>query len=116
MSKAFRTERLLRDVQFLQSNPIEGAAVEPKGADLTEWHGNVTLEGSNFHFIVTFPPQYPTTAPTVRMSTLLPHPNVQPNGVVCCDALGNNRSNHEEIVGGAWAGWCVTLASSSSQS
>lgn len=54
VNRGFALERLQRDVELLHNNPIQGVAMAPVDDDLFLWHGNVSLHGSVYHFVVTF--------------------------------------------------------------
>ena len=96
-------KRLLHDQQEL-ANPMETAALLrvaacPLESNMLEWHVNLTapeehpLAGAVFHAVMTFPPNYPSSPPTVTLQTPLPHENVSRSRgggwELCCDMLGN---------------------------
>jgi ubiquitin-protein ligase len=37
-----------------------------------------TLQAAPFHFLLKFPPDYPTSSPELRLFQPIPHPNVKP--------------------------------------
>ena len=104
--------KLLLNVVLLEirKNFLDHGVVEPVDDDLFLWHGNVRLcdadgqEEAVYHFAMGFTKMYPSVAPVVRFLSPVPHPNVQANGVFCCELLGNTTWAHDQLVQGE-SGW-----------
>ncbi|KAJ0675046.1 putative ubiquitin-conjugating enzyme E2, ubiquitin-conjugating enzyme/RWD [Helianthus annuus] len=55
-------------------------------------------DGGFFNAIMTFPPNYPNSPPTVRFTSEVWHPNVYPDGKVCISILhppGDDPNGYE---------------------
>uniref|UniRef100_A0A2C9VZ45 UBC core domain-containing protein n=2 Tax=Manihot esculenta TaxID=3983 RepID=A0A2C9VZ45_MANES len=51
-----------------------------------------------FHAVMSFPPDYPNSPPTVKFTSSIWHPNVHPNGFVCISILhppGDDPNGYE---------------------
>ncbi|KAK9829905.1 hypothetical protein WJX72_008590 [[Myrmecia] bisecta] len=76
------TRRLLRDLKEVLEHPLENVTARPlSSGDLQIWHGNVRGEDGAFvdvpvHFLLVFPDDYPSCAPSLYLPTVIPHPNV----------------------------------------
>ncbi|KAG5495254.1 hypothetical protein JKF63_02309 [Porcisia hertigi] len=83
---------LLRQMQEVQENPVDGVQVRPSDL-LTEYH--VDLDGpegtpfaaGRFHVILMFDEQYPEVPPKGFFRTKIFHPNVSERGEICVNAL-----------------------------
>jgi ubiquitin-protein ligase len=88
----------------MHSSPIEVAsAAFADDANIYEVHANLVAPdgpycGIPFHVVIVFPRDYPTSPPSVRLSTMIPHPNVFSTTCVCVDLLQAN-SSREPYVG-----------------
>uniref|UniRef100_A0A251T1Z3 Putative ubiquitin-conjugating enzyme/RWD-like protein n=1 Tax=Helianthus annuus TaxID=4232 RepID=A0A251T1Z3_HELAN len=57
-----------------------------------------SIDGGFFNAIMTFPPNYPNSPPTVRFTSEVWHPNVYPDGKVCISILhppGDDPNGYE---------------------
>ena len=69
-----------RDLRELQLEELITIAAEPAD-DITVWRVSLTApdgmyKGVPFHLVMTFPAEYPSKPPRVRLCTLIDHPNV----------------------------------------
>jgi len=77
----------------IQSEPVEGVALELHEESLFEW--KVYIEGPTetdyaggiFQLLMKFPQDYPMSPPTVTFLSDFWHPNVYPDGKVCISIL-----------------------------
>jgi len=91
---ASATAKLLQN-QFkkIQSEPVEGIAVELSDDNLNEWKVFIEgpketfYEGGIFQLSMKFPPDYPMMPPTVHFTSDFWHPNVYHDGKVCISIL-----------------------------
>ena len=89
------SKRLQKELMSLMmSNELDGlASAFPEDDNMFRWVG--TLKGSastvyeNLEYKITmsFPEDYPYTAPTIKFSTPCFHPNVDAHGNICLDIL-----------------------------
>jgi ubiquitin-conjugating enzyme E2 R len=77
----------------IQSEPVEGIAVELSDDNLHEWRVFIEgpketfYEGGIFQLAMKFPPDYPMSPPTVTFVSDFWHPNVYTDGKVCISIL-----------------------------
>jgi len=77
----------------IQSEPVEGIAVELKDDNLHEWRVYIEgpketfYEGGIFQLVMKFPPDYPMSPPVVTFVSDFWHPNVYTDGKVCISIL-----------------------------
>jgi ubiquitin-conjugating enzyme E2 R len=77
----------------IQSEPVEGIAVELNDDNLHEWKVYIEgpketfYEGGIFQLAMKFPSDYPMSPPTVTFISDFWHPNVYPDGKVCISIL-----------------------------
>lgn len=77
----------------IQSEPVEGIAVELSDDNLHEWKVYIEgpketfYEGGIFQLAMKFPTDYPMSPPTVTFISDFWHPNVYPDGKVCISIL-----------------------------
>jgi len=77
----------------IQSEPVEGIAVELSDDNLHEWKVYIEgpketfYEGGIFQLAMKFPPDYPMSPPTVTFISEFWHPNVYTDGKVCISIL-----------------------------
>jgi len=91
---ASATAKLLQN-QFkkIQSEPVEGIAVELNDDNLNEWKVFIEgpketfYEGGIFQLSMKFPSDYPMMPPTVHFVSDFWHPNVYNDGKVCISIL-----------------------------
>ena len=97
------TRRLQKDLKELMDAdvPLVGVAAKPMDNNLFVWRANIkgpetsAYYGGVFHMEITFPQNYPVSAPSIRMFTDIPHPCVS-NRMIKLDMLDSK---------GAKAGW-----------
>uniref|UniRef100_A0A0M3HW76 E2 ubiquitin-conjugating enzyme n=2 Tax=Ascaris TaxID=6251 RepID=A0A0M3HW76_ASCLU len=84
--------RLIRELEDLERNAIEGCWARPKGDDLFEWVAviegpeDTVYRGGTFFLELYIPKDYPFHPPTVTFLTQIYHCNIS-RGVVCIDVL-----------------------------
>jgi len=91
---ASASSKLLQN-QFkkIQSEPVEGIAVELKDDNLFEWRVFIEgpketfYDGGVFQLSMKFPNDYPMSPPTVAFASDFWHPNVYTDGKVCISIL-----------------------------
>jgi len=77
----------------IQSDPVEGIAVDLFDDNLFEWKVFIEgpketfYEGGIFQLAMKFPQDYPMSPPTVHFASDFWHPNVYPDGKVCISIL-----------------------------
>jgi len=77
----------------IQSEPVEGIAVELKDDNLYEWRVFIEgpketfYEGGIFQLVMKFPNDYPMSPPVVTFVSDFWHPNVYTDGKVCISIL-----------------------------
>lgn len=82
----------LREVCMGATGPLAPSAF-PKGDNLFEWVATIkgvpgtVYDGLKYKLSMSFPPEYPYSAPTVRFITPCFHPNVDQFGAICIDIL-----------------------------
>ncbi|KAF9642738.1 hypothetical protein BDM02DRAFT_3124201 [Thelephora ganbajun] len=94
------TKRLSSELMTLMMSSSPGISAFPKSdANLFEWAG--TIEGASatiyaglrFKISISFPPNYPYAAPTIKFDTPCYHPNVDlTGGAICLDILQDKWS------------------------
>ncbi|KAJ8078475.1 Ubiquitin-conjugating enzyme E2 11 [Marasmius tenuissimus] len=94
------TKRLSNELMTLMMSSSPGISAFPKSdGNLFEWIG--TIEGApgtiyaglTFRISITFPPNYPYVAPTLKFETPCYHPNVDlAGGSICLDILQDKWS------------------------
>lgn len=89
------TKRLSQELMNLMMTSPPGISAFPKSeANLFEWAGTIEgaagtiYSGLTFKISITFPPNYPYAAPTIKFDTPCYHPNVDlAGGAICLDIL-----------------------------
>ncbi|KAI8054676.1 ubiquitin-conjugating enzyme/RWD-like protein [Syncephalis plumigaleata] len=87
------TKRLQSELMQLMMANIDGVTAFPVGDSLLTWAGTITgpagtvYEGLVFKISMTFPADYPFSAPVVRFESPCYHPNVDVHGNICLDIL-----------------------------
>ena len=91
--------RINRDMMTIFKEAAPGMVVIPDEMDMTKIHALVTgpfdtpYEGGFFYFLIRCPPNYPLSAPKVKLMTTCDgtvrfNPNFYKNGMVCLSILG----------------------------
>ncbi|XP_039159818.1 ubiquitin-conjugating enzyme E2 14 isoform X2 [Eucalyptus grandis] len=103
---------LQKQLRDLCRNPVDGfSAGLVDETNVFEWSVSVigppdTLyEGGFFSAIMSFPPNYPVSPPTVRFTSEMWHPNVYPDGKVCISILHppGDDPNGYELASERWS-------------
>jgi len=87
----------------IQSEPVEGIAVELNNDNLFEWRvfiegpKDTFYEGGVFQLLMKFPNDYPMSPPVVQFTSDFWHPNVYTDGKVCISIL--HPPGHDEMSG-----------------
>ncbi|KAH7297955.1 hypothetical protein KP509_25G020800 [Ceratopteris richardii] len=103
---------LRKQLKDLSRRPVEGfSAGLVDDSNIFEW--NVTIigppdtlyEGGFFNAIMSFPPNYPNSPPSVRFTSEMWHPNVYPDGRVCISILHapGDDPNGYELASERWS-------------
>ena len=85
--------RIMKDIDLLSKEPIDGVTAGPIGEDLFHWHAKINgpagtpYEGGVFVVDIKFPFDYPLKPPKCEFETQVYHPNVSPRGEICLDIL-----------------------------
>ena len=91
--------RIKRDMMTIFKEPAPGMIIVPDEMDMTKIHALVTgpfdtpYEGGFFYFLIRCPPNYPISAPKVKLmttgqGTVRFNPNFYKNGMICLSILG----------------------------
>eukprot|EP00039_Didymoeca_costata_P013938 m.218677 g.218677 ORF g.218677 m.218677 type:complete len:180 (-) comp15905_c1_seq1:101-640(-) len=92
------TKRLQKELQSLMFSKDKSVSAFPNGSNLLEWTGTITgpaetvYESLTYKLSLSFPSDYPCSAPTVKFVTPCYHPNVDNHGNICLDILKENWS------------------------
>ena len=87
-----------KELLDLEREPPSNCTAGPIGDDLFHWSGTISgpsdspYAGGIFWLDIHFPNQYPFKPPKVRFNTKIYHPNINSNGSICLDILGNEWS------------------------
>eukprot|EP01088_Endostelium_zonatum_P004109 TRINITY_DN15329_c0_g1_i1.p1 TRINITY_DN15329_c0_g1~~TRINITY_DN15329_c0_g1_i1.p1 ORF type:complete len:236 (-),score=70.72 TRINITY_DN15329_c0_g1_i1:29-736(-) len=93
MSSNAAAKLLMQQYQKLQSDPVEGFAVEIDESNIFEWKiyiegpKQTLYEGGIFQLLMKFPTDYPMSPPDLKFVSEFWHPNVYDNGKVCISIL-----------------------------
>ncbi|CAG2110830.1 unnamed protein product, partial [Medioppia subpectinata] len=91
-------KRIHKELTELQRDPPPGCTAAPNGTDYFQWSGSIEgppdtpYEGGLFNVQITFPANYPLSAPQISFTTTIFHPNVSQTGAICLDTLKRNWS------------------------
>lgn len=106
--------RLLADLRELERQPLPMVSARPLEHDLFTWHCNLMgpentpYAGGLFHFVLSFPHNYPNKPPSARVLSPIPHPHVH-GDLVCLDLLSDYASyflsvdSGEKVLGTGWS-------------
>ena len=87
------TKRLQSELMSLMMTPPVGVSAFPNSDNMFSWAGTIegvsgtVYEGLSYKLSLSFPTDYPYSAPTVRFETPIFHPNVDQFGNICLDIL-----------------------------
>jgi ubiquitin-conjugating enzyme E2 C len=90
-------KRLRTELAQIVMGSCSGVSAFP-GSDILQWTGTIegpsatVYEGVTFALSISFPLEYPYTAPTVKFVTPCFHPNVDTAGNICLDILSEQWS------------------------
>ncbi|GLJ44516.1 hypothetical protein SUGI_0934460 [Cryptomeria japonica] len=108
MSGSQATLLLRKQLKELCKNPVDGfSAGLVDDSNLFEWNVAIigppgTLyEGGCFNALMSFPPNYPNSPPSVTFTSEMWHPNVYPDGRVCISILhppGDDPNGYEHAT------------------
>jgi ubiquitin-conjugating enzyme E2 G1 len=112
MSESQASLLLRKQLKDISRNPVDGfSAGLVDDCNVFEW--NVTIigppdtlyEGGYFNAIMSFPPNYPNSPPSVRFTSEMWHPNVYPDGRVCISILHapGDDPNGYELASERWS-------------
>ncbi|KAF1981361.1 ubiquitin-conjugating enzyme [Aulographum hederae CBS 113979] len=101
-SAAAAAVRLSRELRTMQSSNdgIEGVSVGLVDDDVFKWEVMLMINddcefygGGFFRARLVFPPDYPSSPPSLTFMTPVFHPNIYPNGEVCISILHPARDD-----------------------
>lgn len=87
------SKRLQQELMTLMMSGDKGVSAFPDGDNLFSWIGTISgaegtvYEGLSYKLSLSFPSNYPYSAPTVKFETPCFHPNVDTHGNICLDIL-----------------------------
>lgn len=89
--------RILKELQDLSTNPLEGCFIELVGDNLYKWRAIIKgpdsspYAGGRFELAIELPQNYPFRPPDVKFKTKIYHTNVKSDdGTLCADVFQNS--------------------------
>lgn len=95
--------RIMRELNDLQQNPMEGITVETVGNDMFHMKAQIRgppstpYENGIFTLNIEIPFDYPLKPPKCQFGTKIYHPNIGQNGEICLDILKGNWKPNENL-------------------
>ncbi|KAL7177333.1 hypothetical protein ACSBR2_030648 [Camellia fascicularis] len=90
--------RLEMELRDMNENPPTHISFGPLSDDMFQWQGiimgpvDTPFEGGLFHLSIEFPIDYPLMPPQVKFQTKVYHPNVDQDGTIDINILGEEWS------------------------
>lgn len=82
-----------------------GASAGPiKKTNIFEWNAILTgpkktpYEDNIYKLLITFPKNFPESAPSIKFVTKIFHPNVSINGDICVSSIGSKWNESTDII------------------
>eukprot|EP01130_Rhizamoeba_saxonica_P017014 TRINITY_DN8038_c0_g1_i2.p1 TRINITY_DN8038_c0_g1~~TRINITY_DN8038_c0_g1_i2.p1 ORF type:complete len:156 (-),score=21.32 TRINITY_DN8038_c0_g1_i2:57-500(-) len=90
--------RINKELQEINTDPPTSCSAGPNGDDLFHWSATIMgpedspYSGGVFFLDINFPEDYPYSAPKIRFTTKVYHPNINASGNICLDILKSQWS------------------------
>jgi len=91
--------RLQSDLRQISTDPPQGCSASPASdSNIFVWRASIfgppdsAWEGGIFSLRLTFSEDYPTSAPRVRFTSQMFHPNIYQDGSICLDIIQDKWS------------------------
>lgn len=97
-------KRLQSELMSMMMDKTPGVSAFPEGDNMLSWRATIDgpeasfYEGMEFSLIISFPGNYPMTAPTAKFETPIFHPNIDMSGNICLDILKDKWSASLSVV------------------
>jgi len=109
MAKSAAALQLQKELKEVVNDPLNDyCKVELENDSLFEWNiwflgpPGTDYEGGIFHSLMTFPPDYPFSPPSLKLVSDFWHPNVYKNGPVCISILHTPDPMNPDENGQNW--------------
>ncbi|KAK8836244.1 hypothetical protein M9Y10_039876 [Tritrichomonas musculus] len=85
--------KIMKELETITKNPMEGITVEQVGNDIFHWHAQIygppktAYEGGLFVLDIKIPFDYPLKPPECHFETKIYHPNISKEGAMCLYVL-----------------------------
>lgn len=95
--------RIMRELDTLAKDPIEGVTIGQVGDDIFHWHAQIqgppktVYEGGVYIVDIKFPFDYPLKPPECHFETKIYHPNITKDGAMCLFILKKGWKPIENI-------------------